>query len=476
MPGALLDSLVLDCTAATPLQQQLCLGLKRLIERGTLPAGRSVPSSRALAEDLRVSRNTVLAAYDRLVSEGYLDARPRSGLFVSESLAAVPRGRNPRRAVRPSREPGGASYMLPGPRPFRPCRPDVRLFPLATWNRLRARRLRADGIGLLGYQSQFAMGLPELRQALAGYLRESRGVHCDWRQMAITSGSQQALYLLGQLLLEPGSQVVMEDPGYTGARQAWLQRGAILRPAAVDDHGLVGPDALGLVDPVLIYCTPSRQFPTGACLPLSRRLAWLEFARRKSAWVVEDDYDSEFRYGRQPVPSLHSLDTTGRVVYVGSMSKVLFPSLRIGYVVLPATFVDRFAALRTVMDDHGPLIDQAVLAAFIDTGAFYTHIRRCRRRYGERQRAFLDAARRNGLPLTFAHTDGGMNLLGMLPAGTDDEHLSRRLQKSGFDVPALRSYGLGRPRPGLVFGYTAFDPNTLRRQVARLARLMVGPR
>jgi GntR family transcriptional regulator/MocR family aminotransferase len=314
------------------------------------------------------------------------------------------------------------------------------------------------------------MGLKELRQSLAAYLRDSRGVECDWRQVAITSGSQQALYILGQLLLDAGDRVLIEDPGYPGARNAWLQRGATLEP--VDEQGLVTPQTLGGIKPTIIYCTPSRQFPTGARLPVSRRLAWLDFARRTSAWLVEDDYDSEYRYSRPPMPSLHSLDSAGRVMYVGSMSKVLFPSLRIGYGVLPPALVDRFAALRSVVDDHGPLVDQATLAAFIDDGAFYTHARRSRRAYGERQHVFLEAARRTGLPLTFSHTDGGMNLLGNLPAGTDDGRVSRRLEKAGFDVPALSAYALQRPACGLVFGYTAFEPTALRREVSRLARAM----
>ena len=198
MDVPLLDSLVLDRAAKRPLQQQLCLELKRLIQRGALPPGRPVPSSRALAEDLRVSRNTVTAAYDRLVDEGYLDPRPRSGLFVSASLASVPRVRLQRRAAQPSADPDDTASTLREPRPFRPCQPDVRLFPLTVWNRLRARRLRATSTGLLHYQSGLPMGLTELRRTLAGYLRDSRGVECDWRQVAVTSGSQQALYLSGR--------------------------------------------------------------------------------------------------------------------------------------------------------------------------------------------------------------------------------------------------------------------------------------
>jgi GntR family transcriptional regulator/MocR family aminotransferase len=472
VPARPLHALALERSATQSLQQQIWLEIKGRIERGSLPAGAPVPSSRALAEDLRVSRNTVTAAYDRLVGEGYLDARPRSGLFVSASLASVRRVRDQRPAARPTIDPSAAAPALREPRPFRPCQPDVSLFPLALWNRLRTRRLRSDGLGLLHYQPESPLGLPDLRRALASYLRESRGVQCDWRQLAITSGSQQALYILGQLLLEPGDRVLMEDPGYAGARRIWRHCRATVVPGAVDEQGLVLSDRHERIAPALIYCTPSRQFPTGACLPVARRLAWLDFARRRAAWLVEDDYDSEFRYGRPPLPSLHSLDRAGRVIYIGSMSKILFPSLRIGYAVLPGALVDRFAALRSVVDEHGPLVDQAVLAAFIDTGAFYAHIRHCRREYAERQQAFLDAARRAGLPLVFSHTDGGMNLLGKLPRGTDDERLSARLQEAGFDVPALSSYALRRPPPGLLFGYTAFDTHTVRAQVSRLAPLI----
>jgi GntR family transcriptional regulator/MocR family aminotransferase len=470
MVAPLLEALVLDRGAEASLQEQLWLGLKRLIQRGTLRPGRPVPSSRSLAEDLSVSRNTVMATYDRLIGEGYLESRPRSGVFVSASLASVPR-HSDRPRVHPAPDVGDVEPLL-DPLPFRPCQPDVRLFPLALWNRLRARRLRTDGTRLLQYQSNLALGLPELRRSLASYLRDSRGVQCAWRQVAITSGSQQALFLLAQLLVRPGSTVVMEDPGYAGARQAWLQRGATLEPVAIDEQGLVSPTALDDLKPALIYVTPSRQFPTGACLPVSRRLEWLAYARRRATWIVEDDYDSEFRYGRPPTPSLHSFDTAGRVIYVGSMSKVLFPSLRIGYVVLPHALVEPFGALRSVVDDHGPFVDQAVLAAFIDSGAFYTHIRRCRRHYAERQQVFLESARRAGLPLRFSQTDGGMNLLGRLPAGVDDVRLSRRLRTRDFDVPPLAAYAFRPQPPGLVFGYTAFEPKTIRHEVQRLSRLL----
>jgi GntR family transcriptional regulator/MocR family aminotransferase len=469
--------LLLDKKKDASLQSQLATNLKKLVQTGVLRPGKPVPSSRELARDLRISRNTVIQAYDRLIGEGYLEASARRGLFVSESLTE----RNLRRTGLPAAPPAilqRISEQASAPVPFRPCQPDVRLFPLPLWNRLRARALRIHSTSLLNYQSQLTLGFPVLRRSLAGYLRESRGVQCDWRQVAVTTGSQQALYLLAQLLLRTGSHVAMEDPGYLGARFAWKCAGALLDPVPIDSEGIRLPaDKRFSAD--LVYTTPSRQFPTGACLSLPRRLALVEFAARAKAWIVEDDYDSEFRYSRPPLPSLQSLDSSGRVIYVGSMSKVLFPSLRIGYVVLPASLVEKFAILRAALDDHGPLIDQATLAEFIETGAFHAHIRRCRTQYGERLETFIESASKLGLPLSFPHTDGGMNLAGFFdyPGSAGDraqgaEHdreYSKRLQQNGLDVPPLSHYSLRPTRPGLVFGFTAFDPQTIRESVKRAA-------
>jgi GntR family transcriptional regulator/MocR family aminotransferase len=317
------------------------------------------------------------------------------------------------------------------------------------------------------------LGLPALRRNLATYLRESRGVQCDWRQVAITTGSQQALYLLAHLLLRPGSRVLMEDPGYLGARFAWKSAGALTDPVPIDSEGMRLPQDKR-ISTDLVYTTPSRQFPTGACLSLSRRLALVEFAAGAKAWIVEDDYDSEFRYSRPPLPSLQSLDLFGRVIYVGSMSKVLFPSLRIGYVVLPASLVEEFTALRAVLDEHGPLIDQASLAEFIEAGAFHTHIRRSRAEYGHRLETLVESASKVGLPFSFPHTDGGMNLAGFLDGTAQDEEYSKRLKQNGLDVPSLSHYSLRPTRPGLVFGFTAFEPHAIREATKRIA-LALGP-
>ena len=339
------------------------------------------------------------------------------------------------------------------------------------WNRMRGRVLRRQGHNILHYQASCVEGLPSLRENVAAYLRDHRGVHCDWRQVVITSGSQQALFILANLLLEPDDLVYMEDPGYVEARLAWRSRGARIIPGPVDDHGMRPPTHRGGRFS-LIYCTPSRQFPTGVSMSLARRLALIDYAGRRKTWIIEDDYDSELRYGAPPLPSLQSLDRGDRVIYVGTFSKLLFPSLRLGYVVVPQPLLERFVDLKHLIDDHLPLMDQATLALFLESGAFYSHIRRCRKAYAERQSVFIKLFRASDLPLTFEHSDGGMNLTGFLPDGVDDTGWSRRLADGGFDVPAISQYAVKHSRPGLVFGFTAFPPDTIRSSFERMQRLL----
>jgi len=467
-------SFFLDRAKRVSLQTQLALHFKQLVHDGMLRPGKTVPSSRELARDLQVSRNTVLQAYDRLMGEGYLQSSPRRGLYVSESLkeSQLLKAGSPEIAS----DPPGRFYRdhfnaLQPPLPFRPCQPDVRLFPLQLWNRARTRALRRHGTSILHYQSHSPLGLRELRRSLASYLQGSRGVRCDWRQIAITTGSQQALFLLAYLLLTPGDTVAMEDPGYLGARLAWRNVRATIEPVPVDAAGMK-LDTRRNFSPKLIYTTPSRQYPTGSCLSLARRLELVEFSSRKEAWIIEDDYDSEFRYARAPLPSLQSLDSTQRVVYVGSTSKALFPSLRIGYAVLPEPLVEKFAELRAAVDEHGPLIDQATLAEFIESGTFFRHLRRSRREYALRLEAFLDSATKFALPLQFPFTDGGMNLAGFLGSIADDAEFSERLKKKGLDTPPLSRYSLRSTSPGLLFGFTAFEPKVIRKSLQLASKVL----
>jgi GntR family transcriptional regulator/MocR family aminotransferase len=467
-----LGTILLKREGSVSLQGQLTAQLRSRIQQNELCAGERLPSSRDLALALQVSRNTVIAAYDTLVTEGYLEVRDRSGVHVGraaeafeQSAHAAAQPREQQRAARPV-----PVTLFRAPVPFRPSQPDVRLFPIRIWNRQRGRLLRRSS-GILNYQSVFSSGLDSLRQIVADYLHDSRGVRCDWREVAITAGSQQGLFLLANLLIKPGDRAYMEDPGYPGARLALKQAGVRIVPLPVDAEGICLPrsDARPVA---LIYVTPSRQFPMGHCMSLGRRLDLLKAAVRMRTWIIEDDYDSEFRYSSPPLPSLQNLDEHRRVIYVGTFSKILFPSLRIGYVVLPPKLVDRFASLKHVSEDHGPLIDQATLATFMDSGAFYTHLRRCRRAYAERRQCLLEAVKRCGLPFEFPNSDGGMNLAALIPAQMSDEKLSEQLRSKGLDVPALARYSIAHKAPGLLLGFTAFEPRVIARGVERMAMVM----
>jgi GntR family transcriptional regulator / MocR family aminotransferase len=464
--------LFLDRMSDISLQMQLAARLKDLIQSGQLGAGDPLASTRELAAELKVSRNTVVYAYERLISEGYLSSRLRSRVYVSDTapeLRSAAQRSEMQRQVHPAVQVPKTSYSL-GPKPFRPCQPDVQLFPLSLWNRLRGRALRSTNRSLLHYNSEAVLGFRPLRENLAAYLRDSRGVVCEWWQIAITSGSQQALYLLANLLLRQGDKVYMENPGYIGAVRAWKSAGAIIEHVPIDQHGMLFP-ALEATPVSLVYVTPSRQFPTGASLSLARRLAMVKGAVTAGTWIVEDDYDSEFRYIAPPLPSMQSLDSGNRVIYVGTFSKLLFPSLRLGYVVLPRSLVESFSELKSTAEDHGPMIDQATLAAFLDSGAFYSHIRRCRKNYAERQGTFLDAIERGSLPLDFRHRDGGMNLTGFLPPECKDTTWSAKLKAAGLDVPAVSQYASVPTEQGLVFGFTAFTPTQIRRGIEKILSL-----
>lgn len=466
-----LESIWLDRNDKLTLQEQLVRQIKEYVQQGRLTPGEAMPSSRELATELELSRNTVVYAYDRLEAEGYLEVRSRSGVFISPSIFISPHSKWPERAKEapPKRTPRPPLLRLPAP--FRPCQPDVNLFPLPIWNRLRGRVLRHQGRALLHYQASCIAGVPALRENLASYLRDSRGVQCDWRQVVVTSGSQQALFILAKILLKSGDRVYVEDPGYVEARTAWQSAGAKIEPGGIDGEGLILPT--GPVDRFsLIYLTPSRQFPTGVSMSLPRRLAWIDFAARTRTWIIEDDYDSELRYHAQPLPSLQSLDRNNRVIYVGTFSKLLFPSLRLGYVVLPEKLLEEFEQLKHLIDDHLPLLDQATLAAFLETGAFFSHIRRCRKVYAERQSMFLDLFQKSDLPLSFPNVDGGMNLVGILPDGTDDALWSEKLYQAGLDVPALARYSIKQTTPGLILGFTAFSPSTLRTSFDRMEKVL----
>jgi GntR family transcriptional regulator/MocR family aminotransferase len=355
-------------------------------------------------------------------------------------------------------------------RPFQTGVPALDVFPRELWARLAAKATRRAGIERMAYGD--AAGLPMLRRAVADYLRAARGVRCSWQQVVITAGSQQALDLAARVLLDPGDTAWLEDPGYMGARGAFTAAGVRCAAVMVDDEGVSVEDGSSRhPDARMVYCTPSHQYPMGVTMSLARRMALLAWARERGAWIVEDDYDSEFRYAGRPLAALQGLDAAGRVIYTGTFSKVLFPALRLGYLIAPEGAVDAFVAARALADRHGPALEQAVVAEFLDAGHFARHVRRMRALYAERQEALVTAASRElrGV-LDVRPAQAGMHLIGWLPAGTDDVRASAMAASEGISAPALSQYALrARPGPALLLGYAPYSVRKIRDAAKRLA-------
>src|SRR5437016_3735325 len=485
----------LDRHSSVPLSIQIYEGLRRAILRGQLRSGTRLPSTRSLAEEYEVSRNTTVFAYEQLLDEGYVEAKIGSGTCVARSLpdellsvgAAVtdacyrpssrrtvsPRGKLLsvfRRRWPPDQNPIRPLTIPHPPRPFDSGLPDTGVFPFKIWSQLLAKHWRRPGHGLLTHGDP--AGFSPLREAIAEYLRTARAVQCEVDQVFVINGSQQGLDLAARLLVDSGDAALLEDPGYPGARAALEATGARLIRLPVDTQGA---NIHGIKEPVsnvrLIFVTPSHQFPLGVTMNVARRLALLDRANRSRAWILEDDYDSEYRYPGRPLPSLQGLDRTGRVIYMGSFSKTLFPSLRLGFLVLPRDLVESFRHARSITDGHSPITEQAVLADFIAEGHFARHIRRMRALYQERQLVLIEAIRQelSGL-LEVQPSDGGMHVVGWLPKGVRDVVASQRAAACGVFVRPLSSCSIGKlTREGLLLGYAALNRNQIREGVQKLA-------
>jgi GntR family transcriptional regulator / MocR family aminotransferase len=474
----------IDPHAGEALQQQIYAGIRRAILEGIVEPGTRLLSSRALALDLGVSRTTTLLALEQLLAEGYLTARHGSGTFVAHELPDdLPQARASRPAFDPKHPPlsrrGQALAATPPaarrisgpPRAFRLGVPGLDLFPIRTWSQLASRRLRSLTPAQLDYND--TAGLKALREAIADHVRTARGTQCSADQVFIVAGAQRGLDQICHLLLDPGDTAWMEEPGFPGARSALLGAGARIVPVRVDADGLdVDAGERRAVHARLAYVTPSHQFPLGVPMSLARRLALLKWASAAQAWVVEDDYDSEFRYGSRPIPCLHGLDVDGRVIYVGSFSKTLFPALRLGFLIVPPDLQDPLLAARRAADLHPPLYDQTVLADFMIGGHFERHLRRMREAYRERLEALTAAAERfcpDALHLRPVRT--GLHVVADLEdadAGTVFQEAAAR----GVEVAPLSEYFFGRTKPinGLVLGFAAVPPEAMSEGMERLAK------
>lgn len=458
---------VLDRAHRQPLSAQLAAHLRGLILQGRLAPGAALPSSRALAEQLGIARATVTIAFEQLAAEGYVAARQGARVLVAEGLAHTAL-RRPPVPPPPRRAPDRG-------RPFATGALDASLFPRSAWARALARawrdpRLLSDRPDPLGH-------LP-LRQAIAGHLAEWRGLAAGPEAIVITSGAAESIALLAQALLRPGAQVVVEDPGYLPLRAALSRAGLAVRPVRVDAEGL-DPRKLGARRGVrAVLVTPSRQFPLGHAMPVARRLALLAWAAREGALVIEDDFDSEYRFRGAPLPALAGLDGAGRTAYLGSFSKVFSGTLRIGWVVLPAAAVAPVRALLAQGGTQASLVPQPALADFIATGRLARHIRRTRRLYAARQAALLEQAAESlaGL-LEILPDPSGMHLVAQLAPALarrmDDAEAARRAAAAGIVAQPVSAYASLRPAPqGLLLGFAGFPPAELRQAVRDLAHAL----
>jgi GntR family transcriptional regulator/MocR family aminotransferase len=474
-----------------PLYQALYAHMRAAILSGELKDGMKIPSTRALADELNVSRNTVLNAYRQLLAEGYLEGRGGSGTFVAHVLpdlllttpnpaARTPRTARPAQAESPrpffseqAKAQIAVSQLPPenkSPRPFMAETPALDVFPYQLWSRLVVHQARRMPVSSFFYQD--SAGYRPLREAIAAHVAVSRQVHCVPEQVMIVPGSQGALDLAARMLVNAGDPVWMEDPGYSGARGAFLGAGADIVPVPVDDEGLVveigverAPEAR------LVYLTPSHQFPLGVTMSLARRLALLDWAKRANAYILEDDYDSEFRFATRPLATLQGLDEADRVIYIGTFSKVLFPAIRVGYMILPPLLVDPVLKVRRLIDIHSPMLEQAVLADFMMEGHFRRHLRRMRTLYAERRNALLEAASK--LPLKIDSPEAGIHCVGWLPDGMDDLALVNKAADYDLNLTPISSFSIEPlPRKGLLLGYGGFSVQQIKEGVRRLGALL----
>jgi GntR family transcriptional regulator / MocR family aminotransferase len=476
-------ALALDRESGIPLHRQIYDGIRGAILDGRLSPGHRLPSTRGLAVDLAVSRLPVLTAYDQLLHEGYLEGRVGSGTFVSTALPDDLL--RPRPAPNVAVQPSKLRRTVPPPRPplrprnygglgpFRMSLPALDQFPHTTWARLVARHAQTLSPAQMAYSDP--AGQVPLRVAIADHLRLARGVRCEAEQVLIVAGSQAALRVSAAVLLKPGERIAVEEPGYPGARSALAASGAELVPVRVDDEGLSVAALRAAGRRVrAAYVTPSHQYPLGMSMTAGRRLELLDWAAKHDAWILEDDYDSEYRYVSRPLGALQGMDQHERVVYIGTFSKVLFPALRIGYLVVPPALWDRFVEARLALDLFSPTLYQLVLAEFLGEGHFARHLRHMRGVYSARRDALLTGLTRHCREwLTLSNADAGLHVAVWLSPGMDDRRLVQQMAARGLAATALSTcYAGAARRSGLLLGFGGSTERRLLEGTRMLAEVL----
>lgn len=508
----MVHSLSLDLRADSdvPLHRQIYQQIRQAILTGRVRSQQKLPASRQLAQSLGVSRSTVVQSYDQLISEGYIKPRRGAGTFVCavipDDLLAVSgddtakkgafeatyKASNANRNAIPSLSAFAQRLNQVATPPqaaqttvsFRYWRPDLSIFPVQQWQRLvTARSMSSTDWMTYGDEP---MGYGPLRNAIAAYISQTRAVRCVPDQILITQGTQQAIGLIAQVLLTPGDTVALEEPGYLSAQKIFASYGASLQPIPVDQEGL-SIDALASLSehsarpPKLVYVTPSHQFPTGALMPLSRRLALLQWAQENNALIIEDDYDSEFRYSGRPIPALQGFDEANRVLYIGTFSKIMFPGLRLGYLVLPPELVSVFTRAKWLCDRQCSLINQAALTDFIQLGHLARHIRKMRTVYAQRRETLMQTLQTatNAFGSTeFFGDAAGLHLMAQLPpakTNLSSQVLVARAQTQGVSLFSTRRYYLEPPTVDegkFIFGFGGLSEKVIKETTARLRLLL----
>jgi GntR family transcriptional regulator/MocR family aminotransferase len=472
-----LDLLSVDRGSAEPIHRQIYTALRNHILAGRLPPHTLLPSTRALAEELRIGRNTVIAAYDQLLAEGFIEARTGSGTWVAPireprqiqpAAPTIPaeRGLSRRGAVLAE---GGQPLRTAATVSLRPGMPDVEGFPFSVWSNLVARNARRSDEMMSGVVE--TSGYPPLRHAIAETIGVSRGIDCSPEQIIVVSGSRAGLDLIARMLIDDGDAVWLEEPGCRGARATFFAAGGRLAPLRVDATGWRLDDA-ALPEPRLIYVTPSCQWPLGRTMRIEERLQLLDVAGQSGAWVVEDDYDGEFRLRGRSVPALRALDRGERVIYVGAFGRTLLPALRIGYLIVPEPLAPAFARVLTVTGHSAPLVLQAAVADFIRQGYFATHLKRMRRLCQRRQASFaLACAAELAAWTELSEHDSGMQLLARFRTPLEDTAVADEALKDGVDVQVISSsYFSDRPAQGLLLAHGGLDD----RQTLRALQILRG--
>jgi GntR family transcriptional regulator/MocR family aminotransferase len=478
----------LDRNSSEPLHQQLYRQIRDELVSGSFTHNSSrLPSSRALAADLGISRPTVNLAFSKLYSEGYLRARMGSGTFVADSLPeSFLSPHRPETELLIERPPRLSDRVrnLPDQRvgkqfdfgiagapgvSFVPALPALDEFPIEIWERLRAEVLAKKGAHLLQYAS--SRGDADLRKAIAAYLCDFRGARCHPDQIIVTAGTQQAMMISALALVNPGEVAWIEDPGFYQARRVFGFAGATVVPRPVDREGIVIARPSRQPSPKIIYVTPSHQFPLGMTMSLARRTSLIDFARARDAYIFEDDHNSEFRFTGPPLPCLQGLDNSGRVIYAGTMSKILYPSLRLGYLLAPEPLVEPMIKIRAVMDQHSSAIDQATLARFLAEGFFLSHIKRMRKLYSDRREFFIEQF--NNLlsdHFILQIPEAGLHFVAWLRRKTDLPMITRVCAEIGIRPTPLSSCFM-KPElnPALTFGFAAWSRAQIREGLVKFA-------